>query len=343
MSKYSAALKYKIYNRGVATDDFLDKLIAWTKKTLSEKPSIFEVNPYYDAFSSMRPELGPWKSTAHRAGALANYLTCLAAYESSFDWNCGRDTTNSNEDTLWNEESGIFQTSADAMYLGKELQDCYELHSGNLFSHSSNTAKKFIEMSKDETKPDFIFEITALVLRKTIRHHGPALRKEINKWLRRSAVEAFEKLLSGDANIYIDSETPWLDLARSYIGQKEIAGNADNEWIEDCFNFTSYGHADHDEVPWCAAFICRCLSESSYKHTHSALAASYKSYGEACDLKPGAIIVFRWAAGNRHVTFLDHVIDSKYVACLGGNQNNAVKISNYERKYIEAVRWPVKS
>lgn len=133
---------------------------------------------------------------------------------------------------------------------------------------------------------------------------------------------------------------PWLTLATKYLGQHEILGRKDNQFILDCFKHTSY-HAGHDEVPWCAAFICRMLDETKMKSTNSAAANSFASYGEKCDLKPGAILVFKWASGEHHVTMCHHVVDDHYVACLGGNQSDMVKISVYNRVFIQSIRWPV--
>lgn len=139
-----------------------------------------------------------------------------------------------------------------------------------------------------------------------------------------------------------DGKLPtWLDLARSYIGEHELSPG-DNQWIKDCFTFTSYGEAENDEVPWCAAFVCRVLAESGYATSHSALAYSYHSYGTPCEIKPGAIVVFKWASGGRHVSFIDHVVDGQYIACTGGNQSNACKTSIFDKKYVTDVRWPVK-
>lgn len=135
-------------------------------------------------------------------------------------------------------------------------------------------------------------------------------------------------------------DTPWLDLAMKHLGEHEILGRQDNQFILDCFKYTSY-KADHDEVPWCAAFICRMLDENKMKSTHSAAANSFASYGSPCDLKPGAILVFKWASGEHHVTMCHHIVDKDYVACIGGNQSNMVKISVYNRKYIQNTRWPV--
>ncbi len=135
------------------------------------------------------------------------------------------------------------------------------------------------------------------------------------------------------------SVTPWLDLAAKYLGEHEVAGKADNQFILDCFKHTGY-KASHDEVPWCAAFVSRVLEESGYKSSHSARAADYAGFGEKSELKPGAIVVFKWASGGHHVSLCHHVVDGHLVACLGGNQSDSVKISVFNQKYIAAVRWP---
>lgn len=139
----------------------------------------------------------------------------------------------------------------------------------------------------------------------------------------------------------MESETPWLELAKKYLGEHEIAGRRDNQFVLDCFKYTGY-KADHDEVPWCAAFICRMLAETGYKHTHSAAAMSYADYGSPHQIIPGAIVVFKWAGGGHHVSLVHHVIDNQYVACLGGNQSDMVKISVFPISRIVAHRWPVR-
>jgi uncharacterized protein (TIGR02594 family) len=136
-----------------------------------------------------------------------------------------------------------------------------------------------------------------------------------------------------------ESKTPWLDIARGKLGQHEVPGNKDNSFILECFLHTTY-HASHDEVPWCAAFVCWCLDQAKVPSTKSAAAISFASYGEKCELQPGAIVVFKWENGQHHVSFCDHVIDEKTVACLGGNQTDSVRISNFSRNRIIACRMP---
>lgn len=132
----------------------------------------------------------------------------------------------------------------------------------------------------------------------------------------------------------------WLELARSYIGQREIVGGRDNPFILDCFKYTSY-KASHDETPWCAAFVCKVLRDSHMHDTNNAAAISYIETGRSVELVPGAIIVFKWSSGSHHVTFCDRVLDGDYVKCIGGNQQSSVNSSDYARKYIIATRWPL--
>lgn len=135
------------------------------------------------------------------------------------------------------------------------------------------------------------------------------------------------------------SPPPWLADALAHMGEHEILGKADNQFILDCFKYTNY-KASHDEVPWCAAFVSRMLEESGYKSEHSAWAQSYEKVGQACELKPGAILVFKWANGDHHVSICHHIVNDDLVACVGGNQSNMVKMSIYSRKSLVSIRWP---
>lgn len=134
----------------------------------------------------------------------------------------------------------------------------------------------------------------------------------------------------------------WMNWLEARKGMAEVPGPTDNSNIIDMFKHTTY-KASHDEVPWCAACACSALEETGYASPHSATAATFINYGTPCELIPGCIVVFKWASGEHHVTFCHHVVDKNYVACLGGNQSNQIKISLYERKYIVATRWPNKT
>ncbi len=137
------------------------------------------------------------------------------------------------------------------------------------------------------------------------------------------------------------SSMPWIEWMRSHIGEHEIAGSKHNPFIVAMFKYTTY-KTDSDETPWCAAAVCTALEETGFKSTRDASAISYASYGVPCALIPGCVVVIRRADGGHHVTFCDHVIDSRSFAGLGGNQSDSLKISTYQRGNIVATRWPVK-
>jgi hypothetical protein len=111
----------------------------------------------------------------------------LAGFESSWDWNEGRDTTNSTSVTPSTIEAGAWQVSSNSRYFGPELRkliwDTVGTFDGNIFQKA--------------TKRNHVFamEYVARLLRLTTNHHGPVKRKEINPWLSRAAVGEWMKLL----------------------------------------------------------------------------------------------------------------------------------------------------
>jgi uncharacterized protein (TIGR02594 family) len=168
-----------------------------------------------------------------------------------------------------------------------------------------------------------------------------------------TAVPAIEEVpvakpVPAAGEITAEDISPWLTWLIKHQGQKEIPGVKHNLWIVNLFKFTSY-KTNKDETPWCAACINAALNLTGYKGTNSAAAASFDKYGTETTLKPGAIITVRHANGGRHVTCLHHIVDKHNIACIGGNQNNQVKISVYNisgnakgHDELMGCRWPVK-
>jgi uncharacterized protein (TIGR02594 family) len=140
-------------------------------------------------------------------------------------------------------------------------------------------------------------------------------------------------------------ETPWLQVGLREVGVKERPGIAHHPRILQ-YHATTRLHATSDEIAWCAAFVSWCLEAAGITSTRSAAAASYRTWGQRCELKPGAVIVFGKtdpdAAGTGHVGFCVGV-EGDYVLCLGGNQSNAVSIARRPIAGIVAVRWPLVS
>jgi hypothetical protein len=182
-SKY-VATKQHVLNRGVPPDDFLDQLVAWGRQAPDE---IFEKNNFSDIYSSVKNTLGPWKNLHHRRAVMLEAMRVLAGFESSWDWNAGRDTSNPTSVTPDTIEAGAWQVSANSMNFGQELEFLVLEKVGTTDGDAFQKAMKEDHM--------LAMEYIARLLRRTVKHNGPVLRHEIDPWLRRDAVEEFEGLI----------------------------------------------------------------------------------------------------------------------------------------------------
>ena len=148
---------------------------------------------------------------------------------------------------------------------------------------------------------------------------------------------------------------PWLEIAESYIGLKEIKGLGHNPtilgWLRDFGKNIGRWGKSRDETPWCAVFVSHCLASAGMSTTASALAASYATYGKPSKFNLGAVIVIKRKrtgtdkrTGSRagyHVGFfLRETRDGFRI--LGGNQRNQVSRAWFSKKNYEviAIRWP---
>jgi len=128
------------------------------------------------------------------------------------------------------------------------------------------------------------------------------------------------------------------EYAKSKVGEKEIPGVKNNQFIVDCHSTTSLS-ADDDETAWCSSFVNKCVIEGGYKGTNSAAAKSWLSWGKAID-KPveGCVCIIRQkqkgadkATGSTsgyHVAFWVKEENNR-VFLLGGNQADQVKVSSF--------------
>lgn len=136
----------------------------------------------------------------------------------------------------------------------------------------------------------------------------------------------------------------WLARALREIGVREVWGAAHNPRVLQYHQATRL-KAVTDETAWCAAFVCWCLEQEGITSTRSAAAASYITYGKACALAPGAVVVFGKhdpdAAGTGHVGFVTRILDVDHIEVVSGNCGNMVKLKAYSRDAIVAVRWPL--
>ena len=178
------ATKQRVLNRGVPPDSFLDELVSWGSRAPDD---IFVPNPHPDIYANIVGVLGPWQGVRHRRAVMLEVLRVLAGFESSWDWNAGVDTTNPSSTTPETIEAGAWQVSANSMEFGQELKDLVLSKVGSL------DGNKFQQAMKQDHK--LAMEYVARLLRRTVNHHGPVKRHEIDAWLRRDAVVEFEALL----------------------------------------------------------------------------------------------------------------------------------------------------
>ena len=140
---------------------------------------------------------------------------------------------------------------------------------------------------------------------------------------------------------------PWMTLARSYIGCAEIKGPRHESRILAMWDAIKCGWFKDDETPWCAAFVGAMLEGVGIRSTRSAAARSYAKWGDdylchsRSSIPYGAIVVLSrpGAPGSGHVGFYCGPSGAGF-ALLGGNQNDAVRVSSYLWSRIVAVRWP---
>jgi hypothetical protein len=205
--------------------------------------------------------------------------------------------------------------SGSSSYYG--TQDFYQSGKWSIAQHPSESYGKF-DADPDEVKAD------------------------IGQFRLGAQVESLLLSAPGEVAIAADnSANPWMVWMEQHIGEVQRTGAIPTPFTREIFSHTTYplGNVTPES---CAATVCAALEETGYRSTHNAAAASYLTYGDACDLKPGCIVVYTWPNGQHHVDFCDAIVDADRVRGLGGNQGGELQYSYYARKYISATRWPVK-
>lgn len=135
--------------------------------------------------------------------------------------------------------------------------------------------------------------------------------------------------------------SPWLDVAETHIGLREIPGPKHSpvilRWLRDLSAWWK-----DDETPWCGTFVAHCMKEVGLPIPKLWMRAkAWSDYGALLRpdrLAPGAILVFGRKGGG-HVGFYVGE-DSIYYHVLGGNQSNGVNIMKLAKSRLIASRWP---
>lgn len=119
---------------------------------------------------------------------MCEVLRVLALFESSCSWTEGRDVKNASENIEERMSAGAWQISYDSCTHIELKMICHEW---GIIGPVS-----FRKAMMHPTNHDFALEYTVQLLRLNVRHNGPIVRREINAWLSRHAMDEFKKLLS---------------------------------------------------------------------------------------------------------------------------------------------------
>lgn len=135
----------------------------------------------------------------------------------------------------------------------------------------------------------------------------------------------------------------WLNIAKKFLGTKEIKGAKDNPLIIKMYQDVGHSWVNHDETAWCAAFVGSVLKNDGLPYLQTLTARDYLNYGKRLSKpKEGAIVIFWRDSKNSwkgHVGFVTKWTD-KYVWCLGGNQRDSVSEVRMSRDKVLGYRWP---
>jgi len=148
------------------------------------------------------------------------------------------------------------------------------------------------------------------------------------------------------------ADAPWLDFAYNEIGEKEIPGDGHNPRIIE-FHASTTLKSTEDETPWCSSFVNWCMTEAGLEGTGSARARSWLFWGHGHQIsrpRDGCIVILKRGTGQQpgpgvlnasgHVGFFVGYERGSRILLLGGNQSDAVTITNYSIQRILGLRWP---
>lgn len=140
---------------------------------------------------------------------------------------------------------------------------------------------------------------------------------------------------------------PWMKIALSEVGVKEVPGSGDNPRIVEYLKSTTLGKPENqnDETPWCSAFVNWCVVQSGLRGTNSVWARSWLKWGrelneeDSIENWEGCVCVLERGVNFGHVGFLVDWDDDR-VKLLGGNQDDAVSYAWFPVERVLGYRVP---
>lgn len=102
------------------------------------------------------------------------------------------------------------------------------------------------------------------------------------------------------------------------------------------------GHFEHDETPWCSAFVSWCMARVNILGTGRPNARSWLTWGQELDLPQiGCVVVFARPPNPNHGHVAFYMGETaSHLDVLGGNQGNRVCRAFYPKSRLLSYRWP---
>lgn len=144
---------------------------------------------------------------------------------------------------------------------------------------------------------------------------------------------------------------PAYDLARTFIGTKEIPGPRDNPVIVDLAKTVGDEWVKDDETAWCGAFVGAMLVKSGLYTKDQVRAGTngnplgarnWLKFGrKISEPQEGDLVIFWRGDPNGwqgHVGFYVGTVRNGDIKVLGGNQSNSVSIETYKGERLLGYR-----
>lgn len=140
----------------------------------------------------------------------------------------------------------------------------------------------------------------------------------------------------------LPDDPDWLKSAWLSEGEKEFDGPNSSSWIQSIWLKKPGGRWFWEQrSPWCGAFTADCFEQVGIPFPKDyARAKAWAGWGTKLDRPVRGCVVVFGRQGGGHVGFVVGEDPNGDLLVLGGNQNDAVRVSKFLRGAALAYRWP---
>jgi uncharacterized protein (TIGR02594 family) len=138
----------------------------------------------------------------------------------------------------------------------------------------------------------------------------------------------------------MSAEPSWLEIARRYVGVREVPGPGNNPVISSWLAKLRAWWTD-DATPWCGVFMAHVMQEAGLPYPKEWYRArAWESWGTPLTAPALGCVVAFTRQGGGHVGLVVGQGADGSLLVLGGNQGDAVNVRSFPRDRVTAYRWP---